>query len=186
MLTLEQLILLLALPDIEIERIELAQQKTLYVYVKSIKAGCQCHRCGKPIDHYYGLGQEIKLRHLPIFGYKTHIVIKPKRYQCQMCDDKPTTTQNLDWYTPKSSFTKAYEQEAMPSLINSTIQDVSIKHDIGPDAIVGILDRHVQSKVNWDNIKTIGIIGIDEISLKKGHRDFVTIVNEGMDAAGHP
>lgn len=177
MINAEQLILLLGLSDIEIERVELTKNKTLYIRVKSLKDGCNCHRCGKPIDHYYGLGQEIKLRHLPVSGYKTYIVMRPKRYRCHTCDDKPTTTQQMDWYTPKSSFTKAYEQDVMLSLINSTIQDVSIKHDIGPDAIEGILDRYLQPTVNWDKIKSIDVIGVDEIALKKGHRDFITIVS---------
>jgi transposase len=125
-LNAEQLILFLGLSDIEIERVEMDNDKTLYIYVKSLKDQGQCHRCGKSIDHYHGLGQEIKLRHLPIFGYKTYIVIRPRRLQCQTCDDKPTTTQQMDWHTPKSAFTKAYEKNVMLSLINSTIQDVSI------------------------------------------------------------
>jgi transposase len=30
--------------------------------------------------------------------------------------------------------------------------------------------------VNWKALKALGIVGIDEIALKKGHRDFVTII----------
>jgi len=177
MINAEQLIVLLGLSNIEIERVELTDKKTLYIYVKSLKDGCHCHRCGKPIDHYYGLGQEIKLRHLPIFGYKTYIIMRSKRYQCQACDDQPTTSQQMDWYTPKSAFTKAYEQNILLSLINSTLQDVSRQHEIGPEAIEGILDRNLQSTVNWETIKSLEVIGVDEISLKKGHRNFITIVS---------
>jgi len=65
----------------------------------------------------------------------------------------------------------------MLSLVNSTLQDVSIKHDIGQGAIEGILDRHVQATVDWDKIKSMRVAGEDGIALKKGHRDFVTIVS---------
>jgi transposase len=177
MISKEQLIILLGLQGIEIESVELSSNNVLIIRVRSAIDGCHCHRCGKPTGHYHGLGQEIKLRHLPVFGFKTYIVIKPKRYQCQACDGKPTTTQKLDWYTPKSAFTKAYEQDVMLSLVNSTIQDVSIKHDIGHGAIEGILDRHIQPSVDWDKIKSIEVVGVDEIALKKGHRDFVVIVS---------
>jgi transposase len=177
MITAELLILLLGISHIEIERVELIDNKTLYIYLKSLHDRCQCHCCGQSIDHYFGQGQEIKLRHLPIFGYTTYLVIKPKRYQCQICDGKPTSTQQLDWYTPRSAFTKAYENNVLLSLINSTIQDVSIQHDIGHGAIEGILDRHLQSTVNWETIQSLEVIGIDEISLKKGHRDFITLVS---------
>ncbi len=181
MISNEQFKILLGLPDIEIERIEFEGKNTVNIFVASTKDGGHCHRCGKPIDNCYGVGQEIRLRHLPIFGYKTYIVIRPKRYQCQTCDQEPTTTQQLDWYTPKSPFTKAFEREVMRSLINSTIQDVSHKLDLGPDAIEGILDRTVDAAVDWKKIQSIKVIGIDEIALKKGHRDFVTIISSYVE-----
>jgi transposase len=177
MIDKEQLITLLGLPDIEIDRITLEPNKTFRIHVKSTKEGTHCHRCGQPIDHFYGHGQEIELRHLPIVGYKTYIVIRPKRYQCGTCDGQPTTTQTQTWYTPKSGFTNAYEQDIMRALINSTVQDVSLKYDVGSDAIQGVLDRQIDTKVDWEQITSIKIIGIDEIALKKGHRDFVVIVS---------
>lgn len=177
MISNEQLMVLLGLSDIRIEKVEFSEKKTVTIFVASTKEGGICHRCGKPIDHYYGVGQEITLRHLPIFGYKTYIAIRPKRYQCQICDQKPTTTQSLDWYTPKSPCTNAFEYEAMRSLVNSTIQDVSLKLDVGADTIEGILDRQVATEVDWDKLPSLSVIGIDEISLKKGHRDFVVIVS---------
>jgi transposase len=177
MINHEQLIRFLELPDIEVERIVLETNHVLKIYVNSIKDGCHCRKCGKPIDHYYGLGQEIALRHLPMFGYKTYLMLKPKRYRCQTCDDQPTTTQSMDWYTFRSAFTTAYENDILLSLINSTVQDVSLKQAIGPDAIQGILDRKIDTKTNWETIQAIEVIGIDEIALKKGHRDFVTIVS---------
>ena len=42
--------------------------------------------------------------------------------------------------------------------------------------MMGIIDRHVSTEVNWQKVKKIDVIGIDEISLKKGHKDFVAIV----------
>ena len=64
----------------------------------------------------------------------------------------------------------------MLSLINSTLVDVSIKEDIGYQSIQAIVDRQIATHVNWQSVKAIGLLGIDEISLKKGHRDFATLV----------
>lgn len=61
-------------------------------------------------------------------------------------------------------------------LINSTISDVSLKENLGYDAIVGIVNRHLEPRVDWKAIKCLETLGIDEISLKKGHQDFVTII----------
>jgi len=60
--------------------------------------------------------------------------------------------------------------------VNSTVVDVSIKEGIGYEAVRGIIDRYIAKGVDWKTINNLKVIGIDEISLKKGHQDFVTIV----------
>jgi transposase len=46
---------------------------------------------------------------------------------------------------------------------------------------MGIVRRHVQTEVDWNTIPNLVRIGLDEISLKKGHNDFVTIVSGYLD-----
>jgi transposase len=41
---------------------------------------------------------------------------------------------------------------------------------------MGIIDRYISTEINWESIRRLDVIGIDEIALKKGHKDFVTIV----------
>ena len=173
----ETLQTLLNLPDIAIDRVVLGERKTLKIYIHSTLDGTHCHCCGQPIDHHYGLGQEIELRHLPLGEYRVVLVLRPKRYQCRSCAGHPTTTQTLAWYTPRASVTKAFEQQMLLELINSTLEDVSRKQAIGVDALQGILDRNMAHEVDWETIETLEVIGIDEISLKKGHRDFVVVIS---------
>ena len=115
------------------------------------------------------------LRHLDICGYETYISITPKIYECA-CDRNTVTTQNLSFYTKNTSITTAFEDFILLELVNGTISDVSIKQNIGYDAIEGILKRRIDSKTDWRKIDKIDVLGIDEISLKKGHNDFVTVV----------
>ena len=98
------------------------------------------------------------------------------RYQCPYCHGNPTTTQQLLWYTPKSAYTKVYEEQILLKLVNSTVQDVCMKEDLGYEAIMGMIDRHIQGEVDWNQFVCLDVLGLDEISLKKGHRDFVAIV----------
>ena len=81
----------------------------------------------------------------------------------------------------ESRYTNAYEEHTLFVLVNSTVTDVSIKENLGADAIYGILKRRIASKVDWKQFKKIGLLGIDEISLKKGHQDFVTLVTSRVD-----
>jgi transposase len=41
---------------------------------------------------------------------------------------------------------------------------------------MGVIDRYISEEVDWDKIKKLEVIGIDEISLKKGHKDYATII----------
>jgi transposase len=103
--------------------------------------------------------------------------IRPKRFRCPFCSDHPTTTQTLDWYDPKALHTKAYERHLIVQLINSTPTDVEAKEDVTYDALMGILDRSLATTVEWDTLEPFRTLGIDEIALLKGHRDFVAVIS---------
>jgi transposase len=172
----------LDIPDVTIEHVTTNRVGHIEITVKSTIEGTRCRQCGQMTTQFYGEDREIRLRHLPILGRQTYICLRPKRYECSNCHGKPTTTQQLDWYTPRSSFTRAYEQQLLLSLVNSTIQDVSMKEEVGYEAIMGIMNRHIDREVDWDDIAQLDIIGLDEISLKKGHRDFVAVITGRIEA----
>ncbi len=167
----------LDIPDVKIEKVEYNKSGDIIITVTSTKKGARCKHCNKKISNFHGYDRDILLRHLSILGRKTYIRIKPARYQCPYCDNGPTTTQRLEWYNLRSPHTKAYENHVLFSLINSTVEDVTIKEDIGYEAVMGIIKRNIEIEVNWKKIKRIDVLGLDEISLKKGHQDFVTIVS---------
>jgi transposase len=166
----------LDIPDVEIETVETDKKGNLIITVRSTVEGTNCHKCGKKITQSHGCDKPILLRHLPVLGRATYIRLRPQRYECPECENKPTTTQKSSWYHPRSPHTKVYEKHVLLQLINSTISDVSIKEDLGYEAIAGVINRHIEPTVDWRSIKRLEILGIDEISLKKGHQDFVTII----------
>jgi transposase len=166
---------ILGLSNIEIEDAAMDSSGDFIIKVKSIDNTIKCKKCGD-VTSPHGYNRRIRLRHLPVFGHKTYIETSPARGICNKCDNHPTTTESSDWYDAGSSYTKAYEKHVILSLINSTISDVSMKEDIGYKAVEAIVDRNIESEVNWDGISGIGLLGIDEISLKKGYKDFITLI----------
>jgi len=58
---------------------------------------------------------------------------------------------------------------------------LSIKEGVSYDCVLGALERQVDAQVNWSQYTQIGTLGLDEIALKKGHRDFVVIVTARME-----
>jgi len=171
----------LDIKDLKVEKYKLNRKNEILIYAESEIKKTVCRGCGKEIDKFHGYDREVKIRHLSILGMVTYICINPSRYMCTHCNGNPTTTQKLTWYDQRSHQTKAYEDHVLIQLVNSTVQDVSIKEGLGYRIVEGILLRNIEKEVNWDTIKALPIIGIDEISLKKGHKDYVTIVTAMID-----
>ncbi len=166
----------LDLPDVRVLSTELTAHQELIIDVESILTTTVCRRCKRPIHAFHGSEQPLMLRHLPILGYVVYIRIRPKRFRCPYCDDHPTTTQPLSWYEPRALHTTAYERHLLLQLVNSTIADVCQKEDTSYDAVLAVLERWIAAEVDWSTLPAVSVLGIDEIALKKGHRDFVVIV----------
>jgi transposase len=167
----------LDIPDVRVLQTELTKARELILTVESTLSSTTCRRCGRTITERHGLDEPRLLRHLPILGRVVYLRIRPKRFRCPFCDDHPTTTQQLDWYDPKALHTRAYERHLIVQLINSTLTDVTEKEDVSYDALLGILDRWIAKAVDWDALPALTTLGIDEIALLKGHRDFVAIIS---------
>ena len=153
----------LNIPDVKILNIETTKTNDLIIAVKSIKKSTQCHKCGQSITKIHGYGEAIMLRHLPILGQSVYIRLRPARFQCEDCDNQPTTTEESNWYNRRSKFTKAYEEWLMKMLINSTISDVSRKESVSCDDVEGVLDRQIAARVDWSDITGLPFFGLDEI-----------------------
>lgn len=167
----------LDIPDVHVLQTEWTKAGELILTVESTLNSTPCRRCGRTITEPHGLDKPRLLRHLPILGRVVYLRIRPKRFRCPWCDDHPTTTQTLDWYDPNALHTNAYERHLIVQLINSTLTDVTEKEDVSYDALLGILDRLVATEVDWDALPRFATLGIDEIALLKGHRDFVAVIS---------
>jgi transposase len=172
------------LPDVRVLSTQRTEQGHWLIRVESTLEGTQCRRCGREIRDFHGLDAAVRLRHLPLFDVPVFVEIRPKRYRCPYCSDNPTTTQPCEWYEPRSPNTKAYEPWAWRMLINSTVADAARKLSVSEETIEGILDRWIARTVDWGAWERLGVIGIDEIALTRGHRDFVVLVTTPLAGGG--
>jgi transposase len=174
----------LNLPDVRVLFTQRTDQGHWLIRVESTLEGTRCRRCGREIHDLHGWDAVVRLRHLPLFDVPVFIEIRPKRYRCPYCTGTPTTTQPCAWYEPRSPNTKAYEQWALRMLINSTVADVARKLGVSEATIEGLLDRWIERAVAWDAWERLGVLGLDEIALKRGHRNFVTLVTVPLEGGG--
>jgi transposase len=120
------------------------------IRVESVAGGTTCRKCGERITEFHGLDAPLRLRHLPLFEVPVYLELRPKRYRCRTCEGGPTTTEQPSWYQRRSPNTTAYEQWLLRILINSTVSDVSHKLQVSEATVTGVLERWIETSVNWD------------------------------------
>jgi len=173
----------LDLPDVEITSVRDGEKGELILEVKSTPTFTYCRYCQRKISAFHGHDRPVRLQHLPILERKVFIELRPKRYICRDCDGHPTTTQQPEWYSPNSPHTKALDQWLLKRLMNATVSDVSRCGQVSYDAVEGCIDRYVDKTLDWKSLAPFTTLGLDEIALRKGHRNFVCVVT-ALDAAG--
>jgi transposase len=171
----------LDIDDVRVIQTEITSRGELVITIKSTKEWAKCRLCGQRIEKFHGHDQWVMVRYLPVFGYETYLRYRPKRYQCGTCENRPTTTQQVEWHEPNSAHTVRYDNHVLLQLVNTTVEDVRRKENLCYDSVAGALERRIQGKVDWSAYTTLKVLGLDEIALKKGHRDFVVIVTTHLE-----
>lgn len=175
-MTKAQVTVPLGIPDVRVLKTEINKSGELIITIESTKKGTTCRWCGRWITKSHGHDEWVMVRHLPVFGQSTYLRYRPKRYQCPKCEKRPTTTQRLEWHQSNSPHTIVYDDHILLHLVNSTVEDVSIKEGLTYDCVLGTLERRISAETDWSAYTTLDTLGLDEIALKKGHRDFIAIV----------
>src|SRR5918997_2640323 len=175
---------LLNIPGIRVLSVRV-EAHSIKCEIESTQGYSLCHRCGQKATEFHGYDQALEVRHLPLCGRPVILRLRPKRYRCRYCEGVVTTTERAEWYDAKAGCTKAYAEFLLLELVNRTLQDAAKKHGVTYDVVRGVLKRYVKGEVDWRQFKALRILGVDEISLLKGHADFVTLVS-AQEETGKP
>jgi len=144
-----------------------------HIYASCTATETNCHNCGKLITQSHGQTEEVIIEDLPIRDRKVFIHIKWPRFICD-CDKNCTTSFKPDWLSSSGTRTKEFERYMLKQLVNSSLEDVANKFRTTTDKLQYIVDTHIPTETDWTN-KTISLLGIDEIAIKKGH-NYCTVI----------
>jgi len=167
----------LGLDSIKIKRVVVDGNGDYHIYVSCTATSGVCHRCGKKITRSHGHCNESIIEHLPILEQRVFIHAKWTRFKCDTCDNHPTTSFKPRWLNSTGELTKAYEEYLLRLVINSTIKDVAEKLRTTEELVYGVLKRNIKVNIDWNETKPTKI-GIDEIALRKGHSQYLTIISD--------
>lgn len=165
----------LNLNDIKIKCVKIDENDDYHIYVSCTAKSSICSKCGKLISKSYGQCEETVIEHLPILDNRVFIHVKWPRFKCIDCDS--TTSFRPNWLNKTGQFTCKFEQNVLKNLINTTIKDISEKFNLTEEIVEGIVNRNIITDYDWGNTKVTSI-GLDEIAMKKGHKQYLTVVSD--------
>lgn len=145
---------------------------------------CRCGQCGHEEDARIELKNTMYVvRDLDLWGQPGFLVYQPPMHKCSRCGHR----QHLEtpFKRPHVTYSYRFEREVLRSLIGSTEEDVARRFGISAETVRRIVENQLGDRERIDPGRTITDIGLDEISLKKRHKLYVTILTDLSDPE-HP
>lgn len=113
-------------------------------------------------------------RHLDLFDYKTMIHAKVPRIKCEEHGVKMI---DLAWAEPGSHYSLHFETMVLSFAREMSVDAVAGFTRIHPDSVWRILRRYVNKEVAKMDLSGIQLVGVDELSVGKGH-EYMTIFGD--------
>ena len=143
---------------------------------------CRCQRCG----HEDRAHIEFKLtpqavRDLDVWGQPSFWIYQAPFHRCARCDYR----QHLipPFKRKDTAYTFRFEQFVLRSLIGSTAEDVARRLGISAETVERIVEYQLAEDRRVGPHRAITDVGLDELSLKKRHRLYVTLLTDLSDPA---
>src|SRR5215207_5975412 len=152
--------------DLPGQRVEIA--------LKFVAERCACPECGA-LHGRADLAEERRWRHLDTMQFETVIVARIPRCRCP---EHGVKTVRAPWAEPHSRFTLLFEAFAI-AVLQSASSVAAAARLLGLDwkACDGIMKAAVERGLARRRLEGIADVGIDEKSLRRGHR-YVSVMTD--------
>jgi transposase len=145
---------------------------------------CCCETCKREAPlHVVEKNKFLSIRDLDIWGQPSFFVYRDAMHRCPHCGHRQALRPPFKRRDVK--YTYRFEEHVLVSLITSTGEEVAKKLGIAVETVERIVKNRIQdAKGNTvDPQRHIERIGMDEISLRKGHKGYATILTDLTDPA---
>lgn len=133
-----------------------------------------CPTCGVRSVHKH---QEtvVEVRDLPCFGRRVFLMLPRRRFKCKPCG--AVFTEHLPFVEFRTSFTKRYEQYIYEQCRERSFTTVERQEGISDTVIAKVYEAYASASTEpRGRPRQIRVLGIDEISVRKGHKDFLCVI----------
>lgn len=150
-------------------------QEVLHLWCVHKEEIAVCPKCGSMSQTIHDEEPRC-VRHLDIWGKRTFLHLLSRRFNCEECD-KPFT-EELPFVECYRRHTIKFEQSIYESCISSDKKSVARNSGLSQSTVKDIVNRIGSLKAKMSSIYLTRVLGIDEISLKKRHKQFVLIITD--------
>jgi transposase len=141
---------------------------------------CSCVRCGQESDARIEVKDSARqvVRDLDVWGQPSFWVYRPAFFRCPSCHHRQHLIPPFKRRDVK--YTLRFEKHVLRSLIGSTEEDVARRLGISAETVARIVRNQLADAQSHavDPQRVITDVGIDELSLKKRHKLYVTLLTD--------
>jgi transposase len=116
------------------------------------------------------------IRHLDVWGKRTFLHFMARRFQCEHCGR--AFTEELPFVDAHRRQSTAFEKQVYQSCRSSTCKAVAVLEGLSHSTVKEIFNRWAAWQEKSSVATPTRVLGIDEISLKKRHKQFVLVISD--------
>lgn len=143
---------------------------------------CRCQRCGVEDKAYLEWKEKVQVvRDLDLWGQPSFWVYQPVFFRCPRCHHRQHV---LPPFKRKDvSYTYRFEEHVLRMLIGSNEEEVARRLGISAETVARIVYHQLADAKDKqiDPQRVITDVGLDEVSLKKRHKLYVTLLTDLSD-----
>jgi transposase len=140
---------------------------------------CRCDRCRREDRAYIEDKDTVQVvRDLDLWGQPSFWVYRPAYHRCPWCNHRQFLIPPFK--RKDTSYTYRFEQQVLRLLIGSNEEEVARRLGISAE-MVALIVRNQLADVKAEEVdpqRVVTDVGIDELSLKKRHRLYATILTD--------
>jgi transposase len=134
----------------------------------------RCRRSEKPRPQYADRVHAI--RDLDVWGQPSFFVYRPALHRCGYCNHRQYLMPEQPFKREHVTYTLRFERQVVRMLIGSTEEEVARRLSISAEMVTTIVRHQLREENPIASPRPITDVGMDEISLKKRHKLYATIL----------
>ena len=151
------------------------EHEVLHLWCTHCEEVALCPHCGS-LSTKIHQEETRSIRHLDVWGKKTVLHFLSRRFKCEDCGR--TFVEELPFVDSHRRQSIAFEQHIYQACLTSTRKAVAVHEGLSHSTVKDIFNFWAAMKRISTATYPVRVLGIDELSIKKRHKQFVLVISD--------